>query len=107
MAVYSAQLFAGTPPSGPHALYTVPAAIVAVIRDIEVYNASGGTTSFAFTHWVAGVRTSYIWASSSLANGTWQQWEGRAVLNAGESLLSEFGAGFVYAIVSGYQLTAP
>lgn len=106
MSVYSTQLYAGEAPSGLTVVYTVPSNQVAVIRDIEAYNASAGSLAFSISVEVSGSTKAFVWVQGSAGAGTWSQWRGRAVLPTGDELAVSTGGSGIYVLVSGYLLDA-
>lgn len=104
---YSTQFIAGTPTPSTPLEYIVPELYVAVIRDVEVWLSSGAP----LTVYVAAVKPGPLTVAISVfdvtGGATSQQWKGRAVLNAGDTLEAAVSAGAATVLVSGYLLSAP
>jgi hypothetical protein len=105
VSIYSTLLYSGDAPSGLTNAYTVPANQVVVVRDLELYNSTGASIALSVSRSVSGVTQSYVYVTAGLAAHTWQQWTGRAVLDAGDVLQVSTGAAGVYFHVSGYLLS--
>lgn len=83
-----------------HVIYTVPAGVVAIIRDLDLF---AQTAALAFGLRLAGnVIVSFV---NPTAAGTAYQWTGRQVLLPGETLeyFASNGLSFT-ACISGYLL---
>lgn len=105
MTTYSTQFAAVTLSANNFTnLYTVPAGDVVVVRDIEVY--FGVPTSIFNFQVGAPGSTTIAWYIANPASNTWQQWGGRVVVPAGQSLWAYSVASSTQLIVSGYLLTA-
>lgn len=105
MSVYSTQLFAGQIPSGVTTLWTVAPNTVVVVRDIEAYGNVSASTSLLIGANVSGSLDAPIRYFNPFAPGDWYQWTGRAVLEAGNLLQADAGAGSPWLLVSGYVLS--
>lgn len=106
MTVYSELLWQGNGGSGAQTVYTVAAGTTVVVRDVEVYNGSGGALEFHLQTVVSGFNGAYPCVINSIANGQGGQWQGRVVLPASsELILPPFGTG-VQVVISGYVLDA-
>ena len=82
-------------------LFTVANQTVVVVRDIEVFNDSNVVSSFGFQI----VGHSRFFTNAALATFTWQQWQGRVVMNPGQQLeIFVNTASPTDVIVSGYTL---
>lgn len=87
--------------AGPTVLYTVPANTVAVIRDISgLCSAAPGACAVA----INGAES--IFSALALASLQSFHYEGRAVVNAGETIDLFVLAGTVQIAISGYLLSA-
>lgn len=104
MSVYSTRFFAGHLPTAFTELYVVPATMTVVLRDMEFYNGTGAPTLFNVQGGVSGSQT-ILYANATLEAGTWSQWQGRAVVNAGEGIWGFCGVSGVSAYISGYLLS--
>lgn len=104
MSVYSTQFFAGNLAAGGANLYTTPANMTVVVRDIEAYNSSASPSDFNVGVDVAGLGIP-IYLVSQAPSATWHQWSGRAVVNPGQTITAYSGLGGTLLIVSGYLLT--
>lgn len=101
-SLYSIRAFAGSYTAGLSAVqYTVPAGNIFVARCMSVYADTGPGSAGSLI--ITGITT--IAQVGGLAAGQWGQWEGRQVLNAGESL-KVLAVGTVEISVSGYLLNA-
>jgi hypothetical protein len=105
--LYSARLLGGGATDSLSAV--VPAGYRWVVRDAVLFFDGAGTNDDATLYvLIAGGGTGqllYVQATASQVSLT--HWEGRQVLNAGDTL--GFGASTLnwYVLVSGYQLTTP
>jgi hypothetical protein len=104
---YSTQFAAINAAEGTTLAYTVPASYIAVIREIDVYGNVSGDVEFAVEAEVPGPLTVAIYYDGALAPGSFVQWKGRAVLNAGDLLNVVTSAGTPWVLISGYLLSAP
>ena len=87
--------------AGPTTLYTVPTGFKAIVRDVS------GLASAAPAGLAVGVNAAESFFSGlSLSNLESFHWEGRVVLNAGDTLALFVLAGTVQLVVSGYLLDA-
>jgi hypothetical protein len=105
---YSVNFFTGPCAADSITWYTVPANYVAVIREIDYYNASAGTINNIHNVVTNPGPTAAIfgWVASMLTL-TGYQWRGRVVVPAGGILqLSGTDPSF-YMTASGYLLSAP
>jgi hypothetical protein len=83
--------------------YTVPAAVVAVVRDLEATDFSGMDNQLFFQISVPGFKQAVI-VLQTLAGPKWSQWTGRLVVPSG-GLLQAASAHTGHSIaVSGYEL---
>lgn len=99
--IYSRQLSLGHQnTSGTQNIYTVPAGITAVVRDIQMMATTPGTPSDCFLYmggepvWYSGLVTGYANVHE----------ECRIVLNAGEVIQIDVHAGTWSFLLSGYEL---
>lgn len=101
--IYSTQFAAGSQASGTTTVvYTVPAGKVAVVRDIVVGAQNAPANSVAINY--AGVAE--IWEVGTIAQYSTAHFEGRVVLNAGQTINVDAIAGTWTYIISGYLLDA-
>jgi hypothetical protein len=99
---YSTQ-FAASSPTGPGGfpLYTVPAGYVAVVRDLEVGSASAVTGFFSIQGGPGFAAFNITQSSGDISF----QWQGRVVLNAGETLEFIGNTAAQYSVIaSGFLL---
>lgn len=100
--VYSRRLGEATQTgAGTASVYTVPAGVTAVVRDIAVLCESAGSF-VALLSRIGGVP---IWFGSSAAANTYLHEEGRKVLYAGDQLEFTVNGGTWTVNISGYELT--
>lgn len=105
MSVYSTQFFLGTLAVAVQTLYTVPAGMTVVVRDIEL--SQGGTGPAVVTIWgqtVPGAQA-YLVRQSALAPNVVFQWQGRSVLQSGQTLQAFCNAANTELWISGYLLS--
>jgi len=100
--VYSHRFVAGQYPAGSQAIYTVPAGLVAVIKDIVVSVTGSGLTTFQL--WVPGAPLLQL---VSLAPNAYNHWNGHQVASEGEALQLITSGGPVLLSVSGFLLSLP
>lgn len=102
MTVYSVQLGAlSSSGTGTHTIVTAAASPVAVVRDIEIADASGGGSSALVT----GPAGTILIDDLSLAANAHSQWTGRLVMNSLDTIKVIVVSGSVSIVVSGYHLT--
>lgn len=107
MAVYSRQFGQLRTTAVPDLLfYTVPAGYVAVVRDIVLYVDIDQTPGQIAVYTISGSNAVMIYREISPTPGVTYHWDGRQVLNAGQSLYIYSDAGRMVALVSGYELGA-
>lgn len=99
--VYSTQFYDASVTYGAiRALYTVPGNYVAVLRDIQVYNAAGSTTYYTIYGSPGGTPVIF----GSLAPGVSAEWQGRKVLPPGTVIECDPLTNNIYVSISGYLL---
>lgn len=101
--VYSIQIVSLSPIVGPRSTTVVPDGVKIIVRDVDIWNASGvAGDSFGFQSAASG----YLWLVKRAAAdvGTYQ-WRGRQVFNPGESIVFEVFSGTWAVQASGYELT--
>lgn len=106
--LYSTEFIRGTIAAGAHLDYTVPNGFVAVVRDIMMIN-QGVVGTGLFGCWAQDDAGAWIYAlfTPVACVGNPYTWEGRAVMNAGETLsIHSLDAGWKVR-ASGYLLTTP
>lgn len=103
--IYSTRFYNG-PATNGQTLYTVPAGFVVVVRDLEVYNfSSSAIVQVQVQLGVSGSTSGVLAFVNNVASQVCAQWKGRAVVNAGESLVA-FSTGSSFSmLVSGYLLS--
>lgn len=104
-AVYSTRFYAGLAPANSNTtLYTVPSNYIAIVRCIDAVASAPGTAGSAQVL-IAG--KAYITTGNFTTTVQYLHWEGRQVLNAGESLSGNVTSVATYLCISGYlfQLT--
>jgi len=101
-SIYSTKLAEGLQAAGSNSdVYTVPSGYVAVIRSIQLYVVSAG----AATAIVAHKSVSFIACVNTTAAFQGEDFEMRAVLDAGDIInVTASGVEFSY-LISGYLLT--
>ena len=110
--VYSKRFLAGTVDElSPDTAGPVPAGYVWVVRDMTAYAYGFGDASypgFTFSLEIESFEPVMIWGAPLAYLGRQYSWQGRVVMNAGDSL-TVAGAGSTYwdVTISGYQLTLP
>lgn len=102
---YSTQAFLGSLPAGLQVLYTVPSGNVFVVRSLYFYGNTSGPAQFSVGVYSPGASALLVFANP-LAAGATATWEGRAVMNAGQTLQSNSSLAGVELIASGYLLSA-
>jgi len=113
MATVYSRKFAEAPAftGGPTLLYTVPAGFLAVVRTISIV--WGDVVVSGLDAWVQTgaltklCRQTYAAAISSTTIGGAAVFDGRWVLNAGDTLSAQTAAGTCDIFVAGYELTLP
>lgn len=104
MSVYSTRFFRGSLPANSlDLLYTVPATMTVVLRDMEVLVAAANDLINVQIGTSGG--TTVVWYLSAQPASSWHQWQGRTVLNSGESLYGYSGSGAAQLVISGYLLS--
>jgi hypothetical protein len=100
LTVYSTRFISGTSTPSTGLSYTVPGGYVAVIRDVAMLPIASGLTAAAVG--VSG--GAFFWKVVTGTNGVSQQWQGRQVLNAGETLIADVAGASAEYMISGYLL---
>lgn len=104
-SVYSTQFFANVIPAGTTMLYTVPAGMTVVVRDIELYNSTAAGINVQVFVGGSGA-DAQIDTALPLTASTPRHWDGRAVLNAGQQIVGYAEAAGVQCLLSGYLLSS-
>lgn len=104
MTVYSTNFYSGTVPAGTTSLYTVPAGLTVVIRDVRLYGNVASATPISLGLQRSGASTAIYLYANPLNPGALVVEQGRAVLEAGDVIASNAGAGGALIWVSGYLL---
>lgn len=99
--VYSAQLAVGTVDAEAVTIYTVPANQKAVVLDVVLLNVGSSDAELLMGITPAGGGTLPIWHLFSASPMSGGSFDGRIVLNAGDSLVLGTEGLFSY-VVSGY-----
>jgi hypothetical protein len=107
VSVYSINLFTGLPPGGDGVVYTVPVNQVVVVREIDLLNYSGEVASTQVQVTVPGSGSATLVFENELANLTTYQWQGRAVIPSGSTIVFSATYQEVQALICGYLLGAP
>lgn len=85
--------------------YTVPAGFIAIVRDIDAFADTSGTSTFLVARGPAS--NVFFYAEFLLATTSSKEWRGRQVLNTGETLVLQAGPAAVDVMASGYLLSMP
>lgn len=93
--------------TGATDVFTVPAQYVAVIRDVEVYAGTVSAVEVSANLKVPGPLILAFYVVNGLEPGTWAQWTGRVVANAGETLTLGATVDGPIVTASGYLLSSP
>jgi hypothetical protein len=104
VSIYSVRLFAGQLGTVDATLYTVPTNNTVVVRDVEMYNFSNASVSFAFSASVSGTTQHWLQHVTGTAVQT-DQWTGRVVLESGDLLIGHCTSTSNYCYISGYLLS--
>jgi hypothetical protein len=105
---YSSRFFVGTCEADQIVVYTVPADYVAVIRDVEWFNDSGSTIGICYlVTTIPGPLSAVVCAVDELPTTSGSHWDGRVVLEAGDTLSTPGLGTSVFVHISGYLLSAP
>lgn len=100
-AIYSTRLFLGSVAAGSSVtLYTAPAGSVVIIRSID-FIPFGGSTPWEVTIGING--TFFFQAESATAPAAFH-WEGRQVMNPGDTITCNTNTGGLDGAISGYVL---
>jgi hypothetical protein len=102
VSVYSHRFFCAEVTVGVTTIYTVPAGSTAILRDLELFNASSATQTFTVYLVQPGLGGVPAIVINSIGAALGEQWQGRVVLNAGDSLQTGTGASSQYMVLSGY-----
>lgn len=87
-------------------VYEVPAGYRAIVRDMDAYNAPGGSPDDYVYVWVEEIEGAF--AYQKFDGVGWVSWRGRQVINEGEHLaVGNNSASMTMVMVSGYLLTLP
>jgi hypothetical protein len=103
--VYSAQLAVGTRGFGEFPLFEVPAGEKAVLLSAYIQNVGAWTGNLRVKLQPAVGSPVLFYRFAFLSNGGLASWEGRVVLNAGDSVVVEMDADFSF-LLSGYRFLA-
>jgi hypothetical protein len=106
VSTYSSRLYLGPLPTTQGVLYTCPTGVVTVVKDVELYQWSGGAL-FLYIAVKSGPAVGTFAGSQVPSSTSSYQWQGRVVLNAGDELLGLSPTANNQCIISGYQLSGP
>lgn len=102
-AVYSTRFYVGDPTAPGADVYTVPAGMVAVARNLSlVVGASGATVALSDP-----VSLANVYRFTSTAANQYAFWSGDQVFPAGSVMHITVTTGSVYVYLSGFLLGAP
>lgn len=100
--VYSARLAAGAIDAGDSVVYTVPVGEKAVMLDLSLANRGDYAVQMFINLLPAGGELLEVWAVDNVESGFVEHWQGRMVLNAGDSIvLTVFSLSHYW--ISGYR----
>lgn len=102
--IYSTNLFTGLLTPTNRVLFTVPAATVCVVRDIEATPVTGPANQISINAVVAGQGVT-IWLPPPANAYEWLQWDGRVVLPSSSTIDGNSTFAGTQVIISGYLLT--
>lgn len=102
MSVYSHRFFCAEVTVGVTTIYTVPVGSTAILRDLELFNASSATQTFTLYLVQPGLGGIPAIVINSIGAALGEQWQGRVVMNGGDSLQTGTGASSQYMVLSGY-----
>lgn len=102
--IYSTAFFKGNVVSGSPQTYTVPAGYVAVLIDVDV---DGYINTASGLYVGSGANLWMVISGIAVSAHQHIQWQGRIVLNAGESIKAAVASGNCYVAASGYLLSLP
>lgn len=103
-SVYSANLFVGPGTGSLQTIYTSPAGVTTVVRDVSVFATSSIATPVYLVHQVSGGSAAVFALAGTLAADAGFHWEGREVLAPGDTLeLGAYGSALLVT-VNGYKL---
>lgn len=105
MTVYSTAFVSRSCPTTLTTVYTVPTGYTAVVREIDIFNFSGGPGEYSVYLTVSGLSTSCLFSIAALANQATAQWQGRAPAPAGSFLQFIGGSALAQVFIGGYLLS--
>lgn len=106
VTTYSTQFALGST-GAPLTVYTAPANLVSVLRDFELFIASGANEPQCLVSVDRSGSNFYFYSSGQWEPNGHRQWQGRIVLHVGDTISVWPGsAAHVNFIFSGYQLSA-
>jgi hypothetical protein len=104
VSIYSVQLYGGQV-TGEAVVYTAPAGVVIVIRDVETVNVAGAAATYSLdVYGASGFKSALISEVGAAANAH-AQWTGRAVLDTGDEIAISSTAYPIGLLISGYSLS--
>lgn len=106
MAVYSERFFLGQLPATWQELYLVPVGAVVVLRDVEFTVPATSPTTIALSVQSASGGSAPFVSAVISAPPLHYQWQGRVVLNAGDSLWGYTGDAGASGLICGYFFPA-
>lgn len=104
MAVYSSLLWQGSAPSSTAVVYTVPAGITVVVRDVEWLNNTGAALNAYLLSAVSGFGDAAFAVNNSIPVSQAWQWQGRVVIPTGGSISVGGAPSGALVLISGYEL---
>lgn len=106
--VYSTRFYGGQiVAAGETVLYTVPSGSVAVVRDISLTNVTPTDTGQVVIYALIGAGNADIYRTPLIPTHGFQQWQGRQVVQEGESINLYAIDTTLRAMISGYLLALP
>ncbi|HKT09714.1 MAG TPA: hypothetical protein VJR24_17565 [Gemmatimonadaceae bacterium] len=104
MPLYSKRFFTGqvNATGAVVPLWTVPAGVVHVLRDLEVF-----TANVAATNVFLDIGANAVMVLNLQPNYATLKWEGRLVVNAGETVGAFVPSGSCVLTACGYELSSP
>jgi hypothetical protein len=106
MSVYSERFFGGELTATDSQIAVVPAGSIWILRDLELLNLGVAGADCSIYAVMSPGGTATVFRANAVPQYEWRQWEGRVVLNAGDTVHASFTAGPMQLIVSGYSFPA-
>lgn len=106
--VYSARLYGGQiVAAGESDLFVVPVGMIAVVRDISITNVTPNDSDQVLVYVLITGGNADIFRAPAVPSHGFIQWQGRQVVNAGETLAFYATDTTVRVMISGYLLSSP